>query len=182
MRSLGGWIPTNGLASSIANALRAAVARRSDDERHARTAPTAPARQGAIADMKDWAPNHPGHAPVVVLDGRLPDGVRSAGHHRDRNHLAERLQHRAEGAHVRRRLQPREKRWGSSGCRRGGSPRRWYTEHRAQRDRLGSTLRTGVEHHGSTRLHTSEENLRTNRTTRLVTFEGNDPLRPSKDC
>jgi hypothetical protein len=29
--------------------------------------PTAPAVQGAIAHMKAWAPNHTGHAPVVVL-------------------------------------------------------------------------------------------------------------------
>lgn len=29
--------------------------------------PTAPALNGAIAHMKEWAPKHPGHVPVVVL-------------------------------------------------------------------------------------------------------------------
>ena len=29
--------------------------------------PTAPALSGAIAHMKEWAPKHPGHVPVVVL-------------------------------------------------------------------------------------------------------------------
>ena len=38
-------------------------------QKHQPTAftPTAPALTGAIAHMKAWAPNHPGHAPVVVF-------------------------------------------------------------------------------------------------------------------
>jgi hypothetical protein len=38
-------------------------------QKHQPTAftPTAPALKGAIAHMKQWAPMHPGHAPVVVL-------------------------------------------------------------------------------------------------------------------
>ncbi len=52
-----------GLLPGNAAAVAAAI------EKHQPTAftPTAPALQGAIAHMKAWSTNHPGHAPVVVL-------------------------------------------------------------------------------------------------------------------
>jgi uncharacterized protein YegL len=52
-----------GLLPGNAAAVAAAI------QMHSPTAftPTAPALSGAIAHMKEWAPTHPGHEPVVVL-------------------------------------------------------------------------------------------------------------------